>query len=478
MIVFLSLSDKDSSDDDSSMLSNDFSDDDEEEDKQDSGEEEQRRMITRSQAKRMNSLSRKTRSVLTPPTKSRPLKPGKENGGFKRPRYNRAERDFLDRAPKKMRQHIIKEEMRIWQASCEKCSLDAPMRFRILESEMPMDIKARAIRQVEENNGGDMSAKTLHWLNALLSIPFGRYVNPHDGTGAVKKIKEHLDSAVYGHSDTKDQIIRLIAQWIVNPNGRGMAIGIGGPPGVGKTHLCQALCDCLSIPFGFIPLGGASGGCYIDGHSSTYEGSTWGRIADTLMKTKCMNPVLFFDELDKVSESHHGAEVSNLLIHLTDPAQNNKFNDKFFGIDLDLSRSLMLFSYNDSTNVNPILMDRLVTIRASGYSVSDKIAIARKHLIPGLEKEFADTCKLHVEDDVLRYIIGLSGVCEEQGVRALRRALYDVLSHVNFDNLTKGETRTTPVTRDDVDRFLSKNGGRGSGTTSGPMSDSVKAMYL
>lgn len=476
-------------------ISGDESEDDdntsqENESEEDEQEEEQRQMVTRSQAHQISTQSRnkKKKSKIedgirekNEATTQNPI----TRHTFKKPRYNRVEKEFLEHASKSLRTRLNEEESRVWNSMHR--DMDAPIRFRILESQMPPELKARAIRKVEEANG-DMSAKTLHWLNGLLSIPFGKYAEPRgmrlvdDGisnqtlTTSIKTIQTHLDDNIYGHHDTKDQIVRLLAQWLVNPVGKGMSIGIGGPPGIGKTHLCQALCECLGIPFGFIPLGGASGGCYMDGHSSTYEGATWGKIVDILMKTGCANPVFYFDELDKVSESHHGTEVSNILIHMTDLTQNHKFNDRFFmDVDIDLSRSLMLFSYNDISNINPVLLDRLVTIQASGYNINDKVAIARKHLIPSLEKEFAGACTFNISDHVLRYVISRPGVSEEQGVRALKRALYDILSHVNLQNLVKGRLQNDEITIEDVDKFVSFGNVLSGG---GPMSESVKAMYM
>ena len=109
-------------------------------------------------------------------------------------------------------------------------------------------------------------------------------------------------------------------------------------------------------PFAFIPIGGSSNGSTLCGHNYTYVGSTWGRIADILMEKKCMNPIIFIDELDKVSRSEHGKEIIGILTHLVDETQNEAFQDKYFtGINLDLSKALFIFSYNDPSHIDKIL---------------------------------------------------------------------------------------------------------------------------
>ena len=163
-----------------------------------------------------------------------------------------------------------------------------------------------------------------------------------------------LDSAVHGHKRAKRQVERIIGQWI-NGEKSGYCFGFEGPPGVGKTSLAKkGIAHCLqdekgeTRPFAFIAIGGSSNGSTLDGHNYTYVGSTWGRIVDILMEHKCMNPIIFIDELDKVSRTEQGKEIIGILTHLIDPTQNDCFHDKYFnGIDLDLSNALFIFSYND-----------------------------------------------------------------------------------------------------------------------------------
>jgi ATP-dependent Lon protease len=185
-----------------------------------------------------------------------------------------------------------------------------------------------------------------------MKLPFGEYkgleltsIKSKDVSKFLNNLTDLMDSAVYGHDNAKKQIVNLMAQQIRNPSCQGSVIALYGPPGTGKTELIKkGIAKAMDKPFIFISLGGAQDSSFLDGHSFTYEGSIYGRIAQALIDAKCMNPIIYFDELDKVSEGHKGDEIINLLIHLIDPVQNKLFRDKYFyDIDLDLSKVTFIF---------------------------------------------------------------------------------------------------------------------------------------
>lgn len=344
-----------------------------------------------------------------------------------------------------------------------------PMRFKVLLSEVDEKVKAAAMKRVDALANLDDSSpeyyKILTWIDALCCLPVGKYCHLPVGVASSADDKRlfladarmQLDKTVYGHAQAKEQILRLMAQWITNPQSKGMVLGIHGCHGCGKTTLVkEGICRVLGLPFALMPLGGASDGSYLEGHSYTYEGSTWGKIVDVMMKCKCSNPVLYFDELDKVSESHRGEEIVNKLIHLTDASQNSCYMDKYFyDVELDLSRCLIIFSYNHEEKVNPILLDRMVRIRTDGYGLRDKQRLAQGYLLPELLSEF---CLVRddvvVSDDVLAYIVEY--IEPEAGVRNLKRALHEILSSLNLLRLTDPERVQLPVTiaRDHVHAFV------------------------
>lgn len=253
----------------------------------------------------------------------------------------------------------------------------------------------------------------------------------------MSQVSETLDNAVYGHVKAKRQVERIIGQWI-NGEKSGYCFGFEGPPGVGKTSLAKkGISDCLkdaegnSRPFSFIAIGGSSNGSTLDGHNYTYVGSTWGRIVDILMETKCMNPIIFIDELDKVSRTEHGKEIIGILTHLIDQTQNDEFQDKYFnGIDLDLSKALFIFSYNDVDSIDKILLDRIHRIKFDHLSLEDKLVITNKHLLPEIYKNMGLEGVIHMSNDVIEYIID-EYTCEP-GVRKLKQMLFDVVGEINL----------------------------------------------
>ena len=203
----------------------------------------------------------------------------------------------------------------------------------------------------------------------------------------------------------------------------------------------EGISKILNREFAFIPLGGATDSSYLEGHSYTYEGSTWGKIVDILIRSKSMNPVIYFDELDKISETPKGEEIIGILTHLTDTTQNSQFHDKYFAeIDFDLSKCLFIFSYNDPLKVNPILLDRMYKIKTTGYQIKDKIVIANQYLIPKIRYEvnFKEG-DIIIPDATLNYIIE-NYTDKEDGVRNLKRCIEIIYKKLNLYRLVKPGT--------------------------------------
>jgi len=167
----------------------------------------------------------------------------------------------------------------------------------------------------------------------------------------------------------------------------------------------------------------------------------WGKIVDILLQCQCMNPIIYFDELDKISETPKGEEIAGILTHLTDSSQNSQFHDKYFSeIDFDLSKCLFIFSYNDESKVNPILRDRMYRIQTKGYDKKQKTTIARNYLLPTIRKQLNFTEKdVIIPDEVLHYII-TSFTENEDGVRNLKRCLEIIHTKLNLYTLMKPDT--------------------------------------
>ena len=330
-----------------------------------------------------------------------------------------------------------------------------PYRLSLLESDIPIHLKTIALnklaslRHMDPGNGEYYKVK--NWVDTFMQIPFNTYkslpISIDNGIDQchdyMSKSKEILDAAVYGMNDSKLQIMQMVGQWISNPKAIGNAIAIKGPMGTGKTTLVkEGISKILNRDFAFIALGGATDSSFLEGHSYTYEGSTWGKIVDILVKSKSMNPVIYFDELDKISDTPKGEEIVGILTHLTDTSQNNQFHDKYFSeIDFDLSKCLFIFSYNDESKVNPILLDRMYKIQTAGYEKKDKRTISKDYLIPTIIQQvnFKET-DIIIPDETIDYIVE-TYTNEEKGVRNLKRCLEIIYTKLNLYRLMKpGET--------------------------------------
>ena len=256
-----------------------------------------------------------------------------------------------------------------------------PIRYKIISSNIPISTKSLIIQKIdafEEMDTHDLEySKLSKWINGLYRIPFDTYINlPVSIKDKSSKIEEFLCNSyeilkktIYGQLNAKNKIMQILAQWISNPNSTGQIIALEGPPGVGKTNLVKnGVSKALNRPFCFYALGGATDISNLEGHSYTYEGAIWGRLVEMLMESKVMNPVIFFDELDKISKTQKGDEITGLLTHLTDYSQNDCIQDKYYcGINLDFSKSLFFFSFNDIRKINPILKDRLTIIKLVSF---------------------------------------------------------------------------------------------------------------
>jgi len=335
----------------------------------------------------------------------------------------------------------------------EHINIEKPYRLALLQSQIPAKYKATAMQKLNMlkmmEPGDSEYYKIKSWVDTFMKIPFGinksLSVNINDGIEQchdfMDNAKKILDDCVYGLDDAKIQIMQMVGQWIANPSAMGTAIAIHGPPGSGKTSLVKdGISKILGREFAFIALGGASDSSFLEGHSYTYEGSTWGKIVQILINSKCMNPVIYFDELDKISDTAKGEEIVCILTHLTDTSQNSQFHDKYFTeVDFDLSKCLFIFSYNDESKVNPILKDRMYRIQTKGYDSKQKITIARNYMLPKIREQvsFAEE-EVIIPDETIQYIASSQSLTKgESGVRNLKRCLEIIYTKLNLFRLMK-----------------------------------------
>jgi hypothetical protein len=330
--------------------------------------------------------------ILNPPRKTANKKIQKKKYDFYH-KYTMIEKKYFDNLSDEDKDKIkIKED-----SINDELISDMPMRFRILNLNINERTKKNIIAKIDSFN------------------------NMSPCSSEYNKLKNWL------------QALRVLAQLVSFPKANGYIIGIQGSAGVGKTKLIkEGICNALNYPNAFISLGGTDDSSFLRGHSYTYEGATYGKICESLMKTGIMNPLFLFDELDKVSNTYRGQEIINTLIHITDPVQNDKYNDRYFEeIDFDISRSMIIFTYNDEELINPILKDRMIVINVPGYSNEEKLVLAKDYIVPEILKQYnLEISDIIFNSELLKHIIG--DVQKEDGVRNLKRAINNIISWVNM----------------------------------------------
>jgi ATP-dependent Lon protease len=343
---------------------------------------------------------------------------------------------------------LQKLEQEIMSAVCSD-DFCGDYRRKILKSKMSLEDKVIALKRLEimdtyQDSDSSEYAKYKNWMDTLLSIPFGEYMqiprnkDEVETKSYIKKVRNVLDKRLSFLENPKDQIINIVARMIRNPDCPINAICLWGAKGTGKTSIVKSISEALDRPYKVISLGGESDASMLTGHGFTYVGSSPGRLIEILRETKCMNPIVLIDELDKVSQTHHGKEIIGNLIHLTDSTTNARYNyDRYFsGIDFDLSKVLFIFTYNDPTKIDKILADRLFKIKVENYSMQQKLEITKTHLINDILNQYSFTVKdIVFAEDAIHHIVHSSK--SDEGMRDIKRKFEVVISRINMLLLTE-----------------------------------------
>lgn len=362
--------------------------------------------------------------------------------------FRNAKEKYLSTLTCEEKRKLLEKEEKILKPISED---DIPLRYKILNMELDEKIMSFVLSKVvqfEKMNpmfGASEYFKLKKYLDGFAQVPFGKYkklaVCKEDGSEKIRdflcRLEFNLTTSIYGQKKAKNSILQVMGSWISNPRKTGNVIGLHGYPGVGKTSIGKAFAKSLDIPVVFIPLGGMSTSLTLSGTDYVYEGSSWGKIVSSLISTKCMNPIFFFDELDKISDTKEGNDLSNLLIHLTDSTQNSEFVDKYFtGITFDLSRCFFIFSFNDKDRIHPILKDRINLIQMDNFTDKDKVNIAINYSLPKIiENVGLNSSLFSIPRDTLSYI-AITYCRLEKGVRKMEQCIKTIIMKINLLHLS------------------------------------------
>jgi len=322
----------------------------------------------------------------------------------------------------------------------QKASKQNNLRKRIIKSGMSEKDKQYVLNRL--NNVDVEKEKATEWFESLLRIPFGKLAEtPIKMSNSKEEINtyfdgvyEKLDHAVYGMDKVKEDIVNYVAQFISTDNKSSpRVIGLCGSAGIGKTVIIKrGLAEVLSRPMKTISMGGIRDSATFVGFEYSYAGSRYGAISQCLMDAEVMNPIIFMDELDKISSTHDGIDIQNVLIHLTDPVQNTSFQDKYFaGINIDLSKVIFVFAFNDINLISPILKDRINIFHVPDPSLESKVVIGKNYLVREISPNvgFKET-DIVFSDDIVRYIIKTH--CKgDKGVRGLKKCIETIILKIN-----------------------------------------------
>lgn len=291
------------------------------------------------------------------------------------------------------------------------------------------------------------------FVDLALNYPWNKKYNINDIiikdygtkiTNFLNYIKYRLDNEIYGMESVKNEIMNVVCKFITNPNSNRNNIALYGPAGVGKSKFIKVLSNVLGIPLKTISLGGIKDSSFFLGHGYVYVESGPGKIIQNISDSNIQNPIMYFDELDKVSETDNGKDIFSFLCYLTDPTENDHFSDHYFyGMHFDLSKVFYVFTFNDINKIDKILLDRLNIIKVECPSDDEIMTIIENHCIPEIVKNIGIDKQITFERINLKYILNY---CKDSinkvitsGIREYYRIIEKILLELNKDILLNTE---------------------------------------
>tara|TARA_R110002096_G_scaffold218068_4_gene406215 strand:- start:1370 stop:3820 length:2451 start_codon:yes stop_codon:yes gene_type:complete len=287
-----------------------------------------------------------------------------------------------------------------------------------------------------------------NYLELLLDLPWNEFSKDKFDLKRAMKI---LDRDHFGLEDVKRRIIEYLAVLKLRNDMKSPILCLYGPPGVGKTSLGKSIAEALGREYVRISLGGLRDEAEIRGHRKTYIGAMPGRIIQSLKKAGTSNPVFVLDEIDKLSNSHQG-DPSSAMLEVLDPEQNSEFYDNFLEMGYDLSKVMFIATSNSLSTIQPALRDRMEIINVTGYTIEEKVEIAKRHLLPKQLKEHGlNTDHLKIGKPQLEKIV--EGYTRESGVRGLEKQIAKMVRYA-AKNIAMEEDYNIKISNEDIVEIL------------------------
>lgn len=316
------------------------------------------------------------------------------------------------------------------------------LRERLLLLDIDTSTKSHLIEKLDSTKllrDSDF-VKNMMWLRTVDKIPFGIYkplINSKrkaDIKSFLNHVKTTMDKYILGLDDVKQEILEFVSRKITNPNGKGEVLALCGDAGTGKSKILSSLAEALDFQLHQINCGGLNDVSILTGHSETYVGAKPGKIVDILQNSDYMNPIIYLDELDKMSE-RKSDELNGVFTHLLDEDQNHKFQDNYLAnINLDLSKVLFVISFNDISKINDIVSDRLKIIHINKPTHDQKVNICSEKLLPDILKNINSKLTVNIDTELISYIISTK-CTNEVGVRGVKKIFEKILNRLNYDIL-------------------------------------------
>lgn len=361
-----------------------------------------------------------------------------------------------EKIDKNQKDYFLREQLKAIQAELGEDEDDeiAEYNARIEAADMPAEVKEKLFKELgklaKTPFGAAESTVLRAYLDTCLEYPFGKRT---DEAVTVEGARKILDEDHDGLEKVKERILEFVAVKQIGAETKNQILCLIGPPGVGKTSVAASISRALGRRYARISLGGMHDEAEIRGHRKTYVGAMPGRIISALINAKVENPVIVLDEIDKMASSFHGDPTSALL-EVLDPEQNRFFRDNFMEVTVDLSDCLFIATANSYDGIPTPLLDRMEVIELSTYTDTEKLAIAKHHLVPKqLKKAGIRKSAFSITDSGILALI--KGYTREAGVRNLEREIASLIRK-GAKRIAEGEAKSVRVTEKNLESFLGK----------------------